>query len=826
MASLIKKSRARKSMKACKSGWYKNSVNKRCRKYGVKDRSVSRRSGCKSGWYKNPVTKRCRKSGAKSRSRSRKQKSPSRKSRKSRKSSRARKPCKSNQVRNRSTKRCRNKSPSKKSRKPCKSNQVRNRSTKRCRNKSSSRKSPKKSPKRKSVSRKSVSRKSRARKSPKKSPKRKSVSRKSRVRKSPTPMKSSTARKSPTPSKNLTPKKFESSQYSYEQLMEGLGEVGKDLVKIKNENDEDYWQEQLEGFVEKLQIINQERLDTQTPPKRKEELRKVMDKGIQILQQNRKKYTFKEFNEELGNAKLRKVDENKKNYKNGVYMNDENWKFDRGKKNREIPCESFMGKSSCENEYGEIYEDVKLRRCRWNQSNPRNQLCQTLKGDKDERLRITLGLSKQEFAVRNRSIEEKNKEISDEIKKLRKQNKDIQNLEQVKKQVIKNKQENNKVMTENIKQVLQDSKQVTKQIENKENSPQVKKELKNVNEDLTKLAKSTEKLATISIKKDEKTLRVMALEEILIKKQQSGRKILDSCDNCYKILKKYDLDCPEQCDYDTAKKALNKLYLKYHPDRGGDPKIFREIRECGPMVVQDKCKNTNTGRKTSVDQNIVKELKQEIQEQKLDVKNLEVILIKSQKTGPKTSEDQKVVKELKQEIKQQKIDVKNLEAMLKSKQKTGPKTSGQQMNLDAMLKNKQQKGPKTSDELKIEKELKQEIKELVSINTEVKNVTKVVDNNRKNLLADIQNLKSKVTSKETKTIIADISSDVKNICKVHKKWSASLNSCVCENDDEIENEDGECLNKKIVEKSRWYQEKGDSQTVMEMISNGKWFEDD
>ena len=316
--------------------------------------------------------------------------------------------------------------------------------------------------------------------------------------------------------------------------------------------------------------------------------------------------------------------------------------------------------------------------------------------------------------------------------------------------------------------------------------------MKNVNEDLTKLAKSTEKLATISIKKDEKTLRVMALEEILIKKQQSGqqsgRKMLDSCDNCYKILKKYDLDCPEKCDYDTAKKALNKLYLKYHPDRGGDPKIFREIRECGPMVVQDKCKNTNTGRKTSVDQNVVKELKQEIQEQR--------------------------------------IDVKNLEAMLKSKQQNGPKTSGQQMNLDAMLKNKQQKGPKTSDELKIEKELKQEIKELVSINTEVKNVTKVVDNNRKNLLADIQNLKSKVTSKETKTIIADISSDVKNICKVHKKWSASLNSCVCENDDEIENEDGECLNKKIVEKSRWYQEKGDSQTVMEMISNGKWFEDD
>ena len=62
------------------------------------------------------------------------------------------------------------KSASRKSRskKPCKSNQVRNRSTGRCRNKS----------------RKSASRKSRIRKSPKKSPKKKSRARKSGVRKS------------------------------------------------------------------------------------------------------------------------------------------------------------------------------------------------------------------------------------------------------------------------------------------------------------------------------------------------------------------------------------------------------------------------------------------------------------------------------------------------------------------------------------------------------------------------------------------------------------------------------------------------------------------
>ena len=72
--------------------------------------------------------------------------------------SRSRKPCKSNQVKNRSTGRCRNKVKSKRrspkrrsrSRKPCKSNQARNRSTGRCRNKvKSKRRSPKRrSPKR------------------------------------------------------------------------------------------------------------------------------------------------------------------------------------------------------------------------------------------------------------------------------------------------------------------------------------------------------------------------------------------------------------------------------------------------------------------------------------------------------------------------------------------------------------------------------------------------------------------------------------------------------------------------------------------------------
>jgi len=89
----------------------------------------SKRKPCKANQVRNRSTRRCRKKSV----------------RKSK-----RKPCKANQVRNRSTGRCRKKSVTKSKRKPCKANQVRNRSTGRCRKKSVT-KSKRKKKRKKSV---------------------------------------------------------------------------------------------------------------------------------------------------------------------------------------------------------------------------------------------------------------------------------------------------------------------------------------------------------------------------------------------------------------------------------------------------------------------------------------------------------------------------------------------------------------------------------------------------------------------------------------------------------------------------------------------------
>ena len=139
------------------TGLKKSSLITKLRSNKVKLSSKKSRAPCKSGQVRDQSTKRCRKkrSAGKKSASSKKRKSATRKSRA---------PCKSGQVRDQSTKRCRKKrsagrkksdkksakksvkksvkksakKSTKKSAKklvPCKSGQVRNRSTKRCRNK-------------------------------------------------------------------------------------------------------------------------------------------------------------------------------------------------------------------------------------------------------------------------------------------------------------------------------------------------------------------------------------------------------------------------------------------------------------------------------------------------------------------------------------------------------------------------------------------------------------------------------------------------------------------------------------------------------------------
>ena len=111
------------------------------------------RKPCKSNQVRNRSTGRCRKVPPSRASPSRRSRaSPSRRSKSAVRKSRALKPCKSNQVRNRSTGRCRKvqasrASPSRRPRaspsrrsivlKPCKSNQVRDIQTNRCRKRKS-----------------------------------------------------------------------------------------------------------------------------------------------------------------------------------------------------------------------------------------------------------------------------------------------------------------------------------------------------------------------------------------------------------------------------------------------------------------------------------------------------------------------------------------------------------------------------------------------------------------------------------------------------------------------------------------------------------------
>lgn len=65
----------------------------------------------------------------------------------------------------------------------------------------------------------------------------------------------------------------------------------------------------------------------------------------------------------------------------------------------DIPCESYKGKSMCENEYSDetfkddVLGEVKLRKCRWNYEGENGDKCEDITGySKDKRINITLGV--------------------------------------------------------------------------------------------------------------------------------------------------------------------------------------------------------------------------------------------------------------------------------------------------------------------------------------------------------------------------------------------------------------------------------------------------
>ena len=62
-----------------------------------------------------------------------------------------------------------------------------------------------------------------------------------------------------------------------------------------------------------------------------------------------------------------------------------------------------------------------------------------------------------------------------------------------------------------------------------------------------------------------------------------------NCDWCYLFLKeRYGLECiPGECTWENIKPKLRKLYLRLHPDKGGDAEQFIRVRECIATLIED-----------------------------------------------------------------------------------------------------------------------------------------------------------------------------------------------------------------------------------------------
>jgi hypothetical protein len=194
--------------------------------------------------------------------------------------------------------------------------------------------------------------------------------------------------------------------------------------------------------------------------------------------------------------------------------------------NKEIPCESFKGKTGCDNELGEEYEKFDLKRCRWNMTNPRTPFCEVLTGSLDERLRFTLQLSKEEFAVRKQTVEQKQKIIYEEAKRLRSMNDDLPiDFEKAKKQVIKNTEDSLRSSHDSAKKIEKQVEKVTKEIvRNKNVKPEVKEVLEEVTENLAVVVATEKKLLNATAAKNKGLDNISAFEAMMMKRQASGPK--------------------------------------------------------------------------------------------------------------------------------------------------------------------------------------------------------------------------------------------------------------------------------------------------------------
>jgi hypothetical protein len=62
------------------------------------------------------------------------------------------------------------------------------------------------------------------------------------------------------------------------------------------------------------------------------------------------------------------------------------------------------------------------------------------------------------------------------------------------------------------------------------------------------------------------------------------------CKDSVKILKdEFDIDCGKDCDYKEAVRKYRRQTIIHHPDKGGDPIVFKRLQEAKELVIDDKC---------------------------------------------------------------------------------------------------------------------------------------------------------------------------------------------------------------------------------------------